>query len=70
MIRGLDSVRWLFPLALTFVIVVGIHALVSTVLPGTAGVVVTVLLSIATWYVVARTLFGDGGRLSNSGRTH
>lgn len=66
--RVRDTVEWLLPVALTFAIVLCYHAIVSTVLPGTSGVVVTVLLSIVTWYVVARTLFGDDGRLSTSRR--
>lgn len=68
MSRVRESVEWLLPLGLTFVIVLGYHAIVSSVLPGTGGIVVTILLSIVTWYVVARVLFGEGGLLSNSGR--
>lgn len=59
MIRLRDTIRPLIPLALTFLVVLTYDMFVSMVLSGIPRVVVTITLSIVTWYVIARLLWGE-----------
>lgn len=59
MIRMRDTIRPLVPLVLTFVVVLTYDMFVSMALSGVPRVVVTIALSIPTWYVISRVLWDD-----------
>ncbi|WP_332900175.1 MULTISPECIES: hypothetical protein [unclassified Haladaptatus] len=64
MIRVQDTLQSLVPLLLTFLLVLAYQSIISTVLTGVLAFVVTVVLSIATWYVICRVAFDSDGRLA------
>ncbi|WP_435320836.1 hypothetical protein [Haloarchaeobius sp. TZWSO28] len=70
MIRMRETVKPLVPLMLTFVVVLTYHSLVSMVVSGVVAFVVTIALSVVTWYGICRVLFDEteGDLLSTRGR--
>lgn len=69
MIHLQETIRSLIPIALTFVIVLGYHASISSVLSGIQAFTVTITLSIVTWYVICRVAFDSEGYLSINNQT-
>ncbi|SFL68526.1 hypothetical protein SAMN04487950_4600 [Halogranum rubrum] len=64
MMQFQNTLQSLIPIAMTFVLVLAYQSVISTVLSGVPAFGVTVVLSIATWYVICRVVFDSDGRLS------
>ncbi len=64
MIRIQDTFQTLVPILLTFLLVLAYQSIISTMVSGILAFAVTIVLSIATWYVICRVAFDNDGRLA------